>query len=149
MRLTNEILLPVERTVAWDALNDADVLKRCIPGCQSLETTEDGGFKATVKLRIGPISATFNGRVELSDLDPPSSYRISGSGDGGIAGMAKGGATVTLTEAEGGTLLAYDVDAQIGGKLAQLGARMIESVSRKLAAQFFDSFAREVAPQNA
>ena len=144
MTMTGEVDLPASREVVWQKLNDPAVLQACIPGCQSLEKTEDGGFQAVAKVKVGPVSATFKGKVALLDLDPPNGYRIQGEGEGGIAGFAKGGATVSLAPSEQGTKLSYDVQAQVGGKIAQLGARLVDSVSRKLADQFFASFADAV-----
>lgn len=137
-KMDGEIELPAERELVWNMLNDPGVLKECIPGCEELSEI-DGGFKATVKVRIGPVAARFAGQVTLEDLDPPNGYRISGAGEGGIAGFAKGAATVQLREIEGGTILSYTVDAQIGGKLAQLGQRLINGAAKKLADQFFQS----------
>jgi hypothetical protein len=129
----------------WAALNNPDILKQCIPGCQSLDMAIPNEMTATVVLRVGPVKATFGGKVTLSDLDPPNSYRISGEGSGGIAGFAKGGATVKLSEESPDvTILTYEVDAQIGGKLAQLGGRLIDSTARKLAGEFFASFGEVV-----
>ncbi|WP_375775897.1 carbon monoxide dehydrogenase subunit G [Bradyrhizobium sp. ma5] len=129
----------------WAALNDPEILKRCIPGCQSLEMTSPTEMTATVVLQIGPVKATFGGKVILSDIDPPNGYRISGEGSGGIAGFAKGGATVRLAaDGPDATILTYEVDAQIGGKLAQLGGRLIDSTARKLASQFFAAFGEAV-----
>src|SRR5580692_6588482 len=125
MTMTGEIQLAAPREVVWAKLNDPSVLKSCIPGCDELEPTEDQGFRAVAKMKVGPVSARFKGKVTLSDLDPPNGYRISGEGEGGVAGFAKGGATVTLADKVGGTLLSYNVEAQIGGKLAQLGQRLI------------------------
>ena len=145
MTMKGEVALPAARQIVWEKLNDPEVLKACIPGCQTLERTENGGFTAVVKLKVGPVSATFKGNVELTDLDPPNGYRIQGQGEGGIAGFAKGGAQVTLTDAEGGgTLLSYDVEANVGGKIAQLGARLIDGVAKKNADQFFATFAEVV-----
>ena len=146
MTMKGEVALPADRQTVWEKLNDIEVLKACIPGCQTLEKTENG-MTAVVKVKVGPVSATFKGNVELSDLDPPNGYRISGSGEGGIAGFAKGGANVTLTDAEGGgTLLTYDVEANVGGKIAQLGARLIDGVAKKNADQFFATFAQICTP---
>lgn len=145
MKMQGEVEMPASREVVWDKLNDPEVLKVCIPGCQSLEKTSDTSFQAVAKNKIGPVSATFKGRVELSDLDPPNGYRIAGEGDGGIAGFAKGGARVTLEPAGEGTKLIYDVEAQVGGKIAQLGARLIDGVAKKLADQFFTNFVAAVA----
>lgn len=144
MKMQNEIQIDADQLTVWDALNDPTVLRACIPGCQSLDVTDEGGYKAVAKVKVGPISATFKGSVTLSDLDPPNGYRISGAGDGGIAGMAKGGAVVQLKPISSGTLLAYDVDAQISGKLAQLGARLIDGVAKKMADQFFEGFRGQV-----
>jgi carbon monoxide dehydrogenase subunit G len=142
--MNGEVALPADRTTVWTKLNDPEVLKKCIPGCQSLEKTSDTSFKATAKIKIGPVSATFSGAVQLSDLDPPNGYRISGEGQGGIAGFAKGGATVRLTDIPEGTRLAYDVEANVGGKIAQLGARLMNSVAKNTADKFFASFVEAV-----
>ncbi|TGQ44493.1 MULTISPECIES: carbon monoxide dehydrogenase subunit G [unclassified Mesorhizobium] len=129
----------------WEALNDPDVLRKTIPGCLSLEKKSDTEMAATVVVKIGPIKATFNGGVTLKNLNPPHSYTIQGEGKGGIAGFAKGGADVTLT-ADGPetTILKYAAKADVGGKIAQLGSRLIESTSKKLAGQFFSSFGATV-----
>ena len=145
MDMTGERRIPAPRQKVWDALNDPEVLKACIPGCETLERTSDTDLKATAAVKIGPISARFNGKVKLSDLDPPTSYRINGEGQGGVAGFAKGGATVRLQDDGPGTLLKYDVKAQVGGKLAQLGARLIDATSKQMADAFFDRFSKEVA----
>jgi carbon monoxide dehydrogenase subunit G len=142
MTMTGEIQLAAPREAVWSKLNDPDVLKACIPGCEELEKTDDQGFRAVAKMKVGPVSARFKGKVTLSDLDPPNGYRISGEGEGGVAGFAKGSARVHLLEKEGGTLLTYEVDAQIGGKLAQLGQRLINGSAKKLADEFFANFAR-------
>ena len=143
MTMTGEVTLPADRQAVYDKLNDPEVLKACIPGCQSLDKTEAGGFSAVVKLKVGPVSATFKGSVELLDLDPPNGYRIAGQGEGGVAGFAKGGAKVSLTDAEGGgTVLRYDVEANVGGKIAQLGARLIDGVAKKNADAFFANFGK-------
>ena len=130
----------------WAALNDPDVLKACIPGCESLEKKSDTQLAATVALKIGPIKARFAGEVELQNLKPPHSYTIAGEGKGGIAGFAKGGADVVLKE-EGAdsTLLTYTAKADVGGKIAQLGSRLIQSTSKKLAGQFFSEFNKKVS----
>src|SRR3954447_2979792 len=148
MTMNGEVQLAAPREAVWAKLNDPEVLKICIPGCEELEKTEDNGFRAVAKMKVGPVSARFKGRVTLSDLDPPNGYRISGEGEGGVAGFAKGGASVALSERDGGTLLSYDVEAQIGGKLAQLGQRLISGSAKKLADQFFVSFANEVLSSN-
>jgi hypothetical protein len=144
MTMVGEQLLAAPREKVWAALNDVEVLKQCIPGCESLEKLSDTEFQAIATNKIGPVKARFKGKVRLSDLDPPNGYKISGEGDGGISGFAKGGATVTLTEKDGGTLLSYSVEAQIGGKLAQLGQRLINGVAKKLADDFFAKFAETV-----
>ena len=145
MTMTGEVVLPADQQTVWEKLNDPEVLKACIPGCQALERTGDNGFQATAKIKVGPVSATFKGAVTLSDLDPPNGYTISGQGEGGVAGFAKGGAKVHLSPAEeGGTKLSYDVEANIGGKLAQLGARLIDGVAKKMADEFFKKFADAV-----
>lgn len=145
MTMNGSVDLPATRETVWQKLNDPEVLKLCIPGCQSLEGSIDEGYQAVVKLKIGPVSATFRGKVQLSDLDPPNGYRISGEGEGGVAGFAKGGATVKLEALEAGTRLTYDVEAQIGGKVAQLGARLVNGVAKKLADEFFSKFAAAVS----
>jgi carbon monoxide dehydrogenase subunit G len=135
---------PIQKV--WEALNDPAVLKECIPGCQSLEKTSDKDLAATVVLKIGPIKATFNGAVTLSNLKPLKGYTITGEGKGGVAGFAKGGADVTLAEdGPGATILKYTAKADVGGKIAQLGSRLIESTSKKLAGQFFSTFNETVS----
>ena len=144
--MKGEVVLPADRATVWARLNDAETLKASIPGCESLDKLSDTEMQAVAKIRIGPVSARFKGKVNLSDLDPPNSYRISGQGDGGIAGFAKGGANVRLSDADGGgTKLSYDVDAQIGGKIAQLGGRLINSTAKKLADEFFANFAKALS----
>jgi uncharacterized protein len=141
--MAGEVVLPADRATVWARLNDAETLKASIPGCESLEKLSDTELQAVAKVKIGPVSARFKGKVNLSDMDPPNSYRISGQGDGGIAGFAKGGANVQLAEADGGgTRLSYDVDAQVGGKIAQLGGRLIDATAKKLADEFFANFAK-------
>jgi carbon monoxide dehydrogenase subunit G len=143
MTMTGEFVLPADKATVWARLNDAATLQAAIPGCESLEKLSDTDFKAVVKVKIGPVSARFNGKVHLTDIQPPDSYRIAGEGEGGVAGFAKGGATVRLADADGGgTKLSYDVDAQVGGKIAQLGSRLIDGSARKLAAEFFANFAK-------
>ena len=143
-KIEGEVILPASREDVWRGLNDPDILKACIPGCEALEKMSDTEFRATVKVKIGPVNATFKGRIELSDLDPPNGYRIAGSGEGGLSGFARGGALVTLAEVEAGTRMHYDVDAQVGGKIMQLGGRLIDGAARKLADQFFNDFATAV-----
>lgn len=146
MTMTGEVTLPASKDVVWAKLNDDAVLKACIPGCETLTKEDDTHFSAVVKVKLGPVKATFKGKVELQDLDPPNGYRIVGEGEGGIAGFAKGGAGVRLADADGGqTVLSYEVEAQVGGKLMQMGSRLIDSVSKKLADEFFTNFAKAVA----
>lgn len=142
MTMTGQIQLAAPKDTVWEKLNDPEVLRACIPGCEELERTDDNGFRAIAKMKVGPVSARFQGKVILSDLDPPNGYKISGEGEGGVAGFAKGGAKVNLAEREGGTLLSYQVDAHIGGKLAQLGQRLISGTAKKIADEFFANFAR-------
>ncbi len=144
LEMTGSYDLAVPREEVWRALNDVAVLKRCIPGCEELEKVSDTELKAKVVAKVGPVKATFRGTVTLSDLTPPESYRISGEGEGGVAGFAKGGAVVRLAEIEGGTTLTYEAEAQIGGKLAQLGQRLVAGTAKKLADGFFKDFAAAV-----
>jgi carbon monoxide dehydrogenase subunit G len=144
MIMKGEVQLPAPREVVWAKLNDPETLKACIPGCEELENSAENEFRATARMKLGPVSARFRGRITLSDFDPPTSYRISGDGEGGMAGFAKGVATVHLADDDGGTLLTYDVEAQIGGKLAQLGQRLINGSAKKLADEFFNNFAEAV-----
>jgi len=146
MDMTGETLIPAPREAVWRALNDPEILRQSIPGCETIEKTTDTSFTAKVVAKVGPVRATFTGQVELTDLDPPNGYRISGEGKGGPAGFAKGGATVKLTDEPGGTKLAYTVDAQIGGKLAQIGSRLIDATARSMAQDFFGRFSKLVAP---
>ncbi|BCG89094.1 carbon monoxide dehydrogenase [Mesorhizobium sp. 113-3-9] len=133
----------------WRALNDPETLRACIPGCETLEKTSDTDMTATVVLRVGPIKARFEGTVELTNLNPPRSYTISGEGKGGIAGFAKGGADVSLAEdGPNATILSYTVKADVGGKIAQLGSRLIDSTSRKLAGQFFTNLGSQMTGQS-
>lgn len=140
MDMSGEERIAAPREVVWAALNDPEILKQCIPGCQSLELKSPTELSATVKIRIGPVSASFSGEVVLSNINAPESYTISGEGKGGIAGFAKGGADVALIEDGPETLLRYEAKAEIGGKLAQLGSRLVDSTSKKLAQQFFADF---------
>jgi hypothetical protein len=144
MTMNGEVQLAAPREVVWGKLNDAEVLKQCIPGCEELAMTSATEFQAVATIKIGPVKAKFKGKVHLSDIDPPNGYKISGEGEGGVAGFAKGGALVKLTEKDGGTRLSYDVEAQIGGKLAQLGQRLVQGTAKKLADDFFNKFAAAV-----
>ncbi len=146
MNLSGEYKLPLPRTAVWEGLNDPDVLKRCIPGCEELTKNGDTEFAAKVALKIGPMSAKFAGKVTLSDIDPPNGYKIAGEGQGGVAGFGKGSAVVTLEDdGAGGTVLRYTADSQVGGKMAQLGSRLIDATARKLADDFFGKFAAAMA----
>ena len=149
MDITGEERIAAPRDVVWRALNDPEILKQCIPGCQSLERKSPTELAAVVRVKIGPVSASFNGEVTLSNVNAPESYTITGEGKGGIAGFAKGSADVTLTEDGGETLLRYTATAQVGGKLAQLGSRLIGSASQKLASQFFADFNSAVGAEPA
>ena len=149
MKMSETRLLPAPKQLVWEKLNDVDVLRRCIPGCQKLEQVDENFLKAQVGLKIGPINAKFDSEVRLSDVDPPNAYRISGSGKGGVAGNATGGANVVLSDADGdATELAYDVDARVTGKIAQLGSRLIEATARSLASKFFDNLEAEFTSPN-
>ncbi len=145
MQMTGEQRIAAPPATVWKALNDPDVLRQSIPGCQSLEKEDDEHFRATVEVKIGPIGARFNGRVALSDIDPPKGYTITGEGQGGTVGHAKGGAKVHLKPDGDGTLLTYQVDAQVGGRLAQLGGPIIDATAKRLAGQFFSRFGEIVA----
>ena len=146
MELTGEQRIPAPRQKVWEALNDPDILGQAIPGCQSIEKHGDDKFSAKVKAKVGPVSATFGGEVTLSELNPPESYTISGEGKGGAAGFAKGGAKVRLEEdGPDATILHYTVTANVGGKLAQIGSRLIDSTAKKLSGEFFEKFSEVVA----
>ncbi|MEE9426520.1 MAG: carbon monoxide dehydrogenase subunit G [Paracoccaceae bacterium] len=140
MELKGSRTIAADRMAVWVALNEADVLRMSIPGCSELTGNAADGFEAVVTQKIGPVKATFKGQVELSDIVEGVSYKISGQGKGGPAGYANGGAVVTLEDSDGGTRLSYDVSAKVGGKLASLGARLIDGVARRLADQFFENF---------
>lgn len=140
--LDGKIHIPENREKVWQHLNDVETLRKAIPGCEMLQREPDGAMTATVKIKIGPISAKFNGAVTFSNIEPPSGYRITGEGQGGIAGFAKGAADVTLAEEGEGTLLTYVVEVNMGGRIAQLGQRLIVGTARKLSDQFFTDFAK-------
>lgn len=144
MQMTGQYRIEAPRQAVWEALNDVEVLRACIPGVEEIEKTSDTEFTAKVKAKVGPVSARFAGAVTLSDLDPPNGYTISGEGKGGAAGFAKGGAKVRLEEDGAGTLLNYDVEAKVGGKLAQIGSRLIDGTAKKMADDFFSRFAETV-----
>ncbi|MBL6624147.1 MAG: carbon monoxide dehydrogenase subunit G [Rhizobiales bacterium] len=140
MKLNGENIIQAPRMQVWEALNSSDVLKETIPGAQSVEQTSADEFEATVEIKIGPVKAKFKGKINLSDIDPPNGYKITGQGSGGAAGFAKGSAVVNLIDGDANTTkLVYDVDAQVGGKLAQVGQRLIQSASKTLADQFFNN----------
>lgn len=144
MDIQGEYRIAAPRETVWQALNDPDILRECIPGCETLEKTSDTEMKAEVTSKIGPVKAKFKGEVTLEDLHPPESYKIVGEGKGGVAGFAKGGADVHLAEDGAETVLTYSAKAQVGGKLAQLGSRLVESTARKMADDFFRVFAEKV-----
>jgi len=144
MKMNGEFRVPTDRETVWRALNDPEVLKECLPGCREIEKTSDTEMTATLALKVGPVKATFAGGVTLSDLDPPNAYTLSGQGQGGAAGFASGEAKVRLVEDGSGTVVHYDVDAKVGGKLAQIGSRLIDSTAKKLSKQFFDSLAEKL-----
>jgi len=140
MDLTGSQIIAADRETVWARLNDPETLKAAIPGCEELTGSPEDGFEAVVKQKVGPVKATFKGQVTLQDLNPPESYTLVGDGKGGVAGFAKGSAAVTLTPVEDGTRLDYEVHAQVGGKLAQLGSRIIGGFARKMADAFFENF---------
>jgi uncharacterized protein len=144
MELSGTRIIAAPRHIVWQHLNDPDTLRAVIPGCDSLDAVGDDGFEATVRQKIGPVRATFRGKVTLADIRAPESYRIIGEGSGGIAGFAKGGADVRLAEVEGGTELTFEAEAQLGGKLAQLGNRLVGGVARRVVDEFFDAFQAHV-----
>lgn len=142
MELNEEKRIPAPRAAVWRALNDPEVLKVCIPGCESVEKRSDTEFTARVVVAVGPVKAKFTGEVQLSDIDPPNGYTISGKGSGGVAGFGKGSAVVKLRDEGSDTILAYQVNASVGGKLAQIGQRLVDSTAKKLADEFFANFAK-------
>jgi carbon monoxide dehydrogenase subunit G len=145
MKMTAEQLIPAPRQRVWEGLNDAAILEASIPGCQSLDKVADDKFTATVEVKVGPIGARFKGAVALTELDPPHGYTLLLEGSGGIAGSMKGSAKVRLTDASGGTLISYDVEAQVGGRMAQLGGPIIDATAKQLAAKFFGRFGQIVS----
>jgi carbon monoxide dehydrogenase subunit G len=140
MELIGTRMIATDRATVWAHLNNVETLRACIPGCEELTGTPETGFEAVVKQKVGPVKATFKGAVTLEDVNAPNSYRIVGEGKGGVAGFAKGAAEVTLADVEGGTELSYNVDAKVGGKLAQLGSRIVGGFAKKMADQFFEDF---------
>jgi carbon monoxide dehydrogenase subunit G len=150
LKINGERFVPADRAAVWDALNDPQVLKACIPGCDSIEANDGGGFTMLMTARVGPVTAKFKGRIVLSDLNPPTSYKLAFEGQGGVAGFGKGTADVILSEARQesvkGTLLRYEAAAQVGGKLAQIGSRLIDATAAKMAEEFFGSFVGRFKP---
>ncbi len=148
MEMTGRYRIPAPRAKVWAALNDPVVLKACIPGCESLEKVSETEMTATVKAKVGPVSATFTGNVTITNIDPPNGYTIAGEGKGGPAGFANGGADVALADDDGATLLTYTVRAKVGGKLAQVGARLIDATAKQMADQFFATFTDQVGSED-
>ena len=148
MEMSGEQLIPATQAQTWDALNDPETLKACVPGCESIEKTGENEYLVLMTARIGPVSAKFKGKLALSDLDPPNSYSIAFEGQGGVAGFGKGGAKVQLAPEAGSTKLSYQVKANVGGKLAQIGSRLVDAAAKKLAEEFFNAFNAKVASQH-
>jgi carbon monoxide dehydrogenase subunit G len=146
MEMHGELRIPAPRAEVWEKLNDPEILKSCIPGCEAVEKLSDTEFTAKVVARVGPVKARFSGKVTMTDLVPPESYTITGEGTGGVAGFAKGSAKVSLDDAGAETVMRYGVQAQVGGKLAQIGSRLIDATSRKLADEFFSNFLGVMSP---
>ena len=149
MLLTDEVQIPLPRTVVFDALNDTDILKESIPGCEELTRVSETQLEAKVVVKFGPVKASFNSNVEIDPSAGPELFKLNGSGDAGVAGMAKGGADVQLAEADDGTLLSYEVKIDINGKLAQVGGRLIEGTSKRLAKKFFANFEEALLSRHA
>jgi len=147
LELTQRVRIPVVQSIVWNALNDPAILKDCLPGCQSFDRTGENSFEVVLVAKVGPVKATFKGAVTLSDVKPPESYRISGSGKGGVAGFAKGGAEVHLESIDdsAATVMSYQVTASVGGKLAQIGSRLVTGAARKMANGFFTGFVRSLS----
>lgn len=145
MEMSGEQLIPATQKQTWDALNDPEILKACVPGCESIEKTGENEYEVRMTARIGPVSAKFKGKLALSDLDPPNSYSIAFEGQGGVAGFGKGGAKVQLAPEGHNTKLLYQVKANVGGKLAQIGSRLVDAAAKKLSMEFFNAFNAKVA----
>ena len=145
MKMSGEFRISASRQVVWDALNDPVILKNCLPGCESLEKTSDTALEAIITTKVGMVKMTFSSFIELSDIDPPNAYTISGEGKAGAAGFAKGSAKVRFTENDGDTTLGYTVDARLGGKLGQMGSRIVDGVARKIADDFLGQLAETVS----
>ena len=149
MEMNGEYRIPASREKVWEALNDPEILARAVPGCEEIEKLSDTEFEATVVAKVGPVKAKFKGAVTLSDIDAPNGYTLNGEGKGGVAGFAKGSAKVSLVADGDGTVLSYTVDAKVGGKLAQVGSRLIDSTAKKLAGEFFGTFSEIVGAGDA
>jgi hypothetical protein len=149
MEMTGEQLVPAPQKVVWDALNDPEMLKQCVPGCESIDPIAENTYQVLMVARVGPVSAKFKGKLTLSDINPPNSYSIAFEGQGGAAGFAKGGAQVRLSPDGESTKLAYDVKANVGGKLAQIGSRLIDAAAKKVADDFFRNFNEKVGALHA
>ena len=145
MEMKGEQLIPLQQDATWDALNNPDILKDCIPGCESIERIAQDEYNMVMSAKVGPVNAKFKGRMKVQDAEPPNRYTLVFEGQGGVAGFAKGQATVTLSPQDGGTKLDYTAKATIGGKLAQVGARLIDGVARKIAGQFFEQFNKRLS----
>ena len=146
MEMTGSQFIPLPQQRVWDALNDPEILKTCIPGCDSIEKVSDTEYKVAMTAAVGPVKAKFSGKLQLADLNPPNGYALNFEGSGGAAGFGKGGAQVTLALEDGGTKLSYSAKATVGGKLAQVGSRLIDAAARKMADDFFAKFNATVAP---
>lgn len=147
MEMTGEQLIPVPQAVTWEALNDPAVLKDCVPGCESITRIADNEYEVVMTAKVGPVSAKFKGKMTVTNADPPRAYTLAFEGQGGVAGFAKGEANVALTPEDGSTRLAYSAKATVGGKLAQVGARLIDSVAKQIAGKFFEAFNARVSKQ--
>lgn len=149
MEMSGEQLVPAAQQDVWNALNDPQVLKECVPGCESIDPLGDNSYQVLMVARVGPVSAKFKGKLTLSDIQPPNSYAIAFEGQGGPAGFAKGGANVRLSPADGHTRLSYEAKASVGGKLAQIGSRLVDAAAKKVADDFFRAFNEKVASLHA
>ena len=145
MEMPGERRIPAPRDLVWKTLNDPEALKACVPGCEAFDPIGENEYEAKMKAKVGPVKATFTGKVLVEDIDAPNGYRLSGEGQGGVAGFAKGGATVKLTTEGDETVLVYEASAQIGGKLAQIGSRLVKSSAEQYATRFFDALAEQIA----
>jgi len=145
MEMTGEQLIPASQQDTWNALNDPEILKACVPGCESIDAIGENEYQVLMVARVGPVSAKFKGKLSLSDLNPPNSYSIAFEGQGGAAGFGKGGAQVSLAQEASGTRLSYAVKASVGGKLAQIGSRLVDAAARKISEDFFKAFTEKVA----